>query len=756
MNLQLRWFHQFQFAGYYAAKEKGFYKDAGLEVNIIEGGTDTDVMNEVISNKAEYGVQTPSIIVDRMSGSPVVVLAAIFQHSPVALIVNRANEIDAPSQLIDKAIMLGEKNVEIRAMLRNERVLDKVTIKEFTGNYKDLLQNKIDGASGYITDISYFQDQNINTFSYIRPITYGIDFYGDCLFTSENEIEDHPDRVLAFREASIKGWKYALENPEEIISLIISKYKPNASRENLFYEYQQIDKLMFHELVEIGHINPGRWKHIADTFAKLGMIKQNYDLDGLIYTDYYKEDYRVIKGVLISAVIVLGILLLILGRNYHLRRKIEITKKKKYEKDLKESEARYRDIIEFSADGILVGSNEGYLTDANEVACELFGFSREEMIGKHISEMPFTEGSLKNTSLRFDLLKQGQIVTKERTISRSDNSEIIIEMKSKMMKDGTYQSSYRDITDKKRAEETLRLSEEKYRLIFENSPIGLLSFDENGVILTCNDKFVAIIGSSREKLTGLNMINLPDKNIVEAVKKTMSGENGYYEGLYSSTTADKVTPVRIIFTPMKTISGQLKGGVGIIEDITDRKKAEDKLHYSNTILKTQQEVSVDGILVVDEKGRVTSFNQRFLKMWGIPDDLIESRSDELIINFVLDKLVKPEEFVNRLQYLYKHTEGKSFEEVILKDGFVFERYSAPMIDENKNYYGRVWFFRDISDRKQAENELTQHRDHLEELIKERTRDLEEKTIDLERVNKLFMDREQRIIELRNELERYKK
>jgi ABC-type nitrate/sulfonate/bicarbonate transport system substrate-binding protein len=223
VNLQLRWFHQFQFAGYYAAKEKGFYKDAGLEVNIIEGGTDTDVMNEVISNKAEYGVQTPSIIVDRMSGSPVVVLAAIFQHSPVALIVNRANEIDAPSQLIDKAIMLGEKNVEIRAMLRNERVLDKVTIKEFTGNYKDLLQNKIDGASGYITDISYFQDQNINTFSYIRPITYGIDFYGDCLFTSENEIEDHPDRVLAFREASIKGWKYALENPEYIIILIISK-----------------------------------------------------------------------------------------------------------------------------------------------------------------------------------------------------------------------------------------------------------------------------------------------------------------------------------------------------------------------------------------------------------------------------------------------------------------------------------------------------------------------------------------------------
>ncbi|MGD9707525.1 MAG: ABC transporter substrate-binding protein, partial [Candidatus Delongbacteria bacterium] len=88
VNLQLRWFHQFQFAGYYAAKELGYYDEAGMDVNIIEGGLDTDVMKEVVSGKAEYGVQTPSIVVDRSEGNPVVVLAAIFQHSPVALIVN--------------------------------------------------------------------------------------------------------------------------------------------------------------------------------------------------------------------------------------------------------------------------------------------------------------------------------------------------------------------------------------------------------------------------------------------------------------------------------------------------------------------------------------------------------------------------------------------------------------------------------------------------------------------------------------------
>ena len=189
VNLQLRWFHQFQFAGYYAAKEMGYYDEAGFDVNIIESGVDTDVMKEVVSGRAEYGVQTPSIIVDRSEGNPVVVLAAIFQHSPVALIVNSKSGIENPSHLAGRKIMLGEKNVEIRAMLISEGVLDKINIIPFTGKYDELLEGIVDGVSGYITDISYVDNQEEGVFSYIRPMTYGIDFYGDCLFTTEKEIK---------------------------------------------------------------------------------------------------------------------------------------------------------------------------------------------------------------------------------------------------------------------------------------------------------------------------------------------------------------------------------------------------------------------------------------------------------------------------------------------------------------------------------------------------------------------------------------
>jgi len=138
-----------------------------------------------------------------------------------------------------------------------------------------------------------------------------------------------------------------------------------------------------------------------------------------------------------------------------------------------------------------------------------------------------------------------------------------------------------------------------------------------------------------------------------------------------------------------------------------RERAEEELVFNNIILRTQQESSIDGILVVDENGKILSFNQRLVELWGIPPDVIESRSDKRALQSVTDKLADPEGFIHKVKLLYESRHETSRDEIFLKDGRSFDRYSAPMLGAHGKYYGRVWYFRDITERKRVEEDLKQ-------------------------------------------------
>ena len=158
-------------------------------------------------------------------------------------------------------------------------------------------------------------------------------------------------------------------------------------------------------------------------------------------------------------------------------------------------------------------------------------------------------------------------------------------------------------------------------------------------------------------------------------------------------------------------------------DITDRKLADERLQKSISLLRATLESTADGILVVNREGEIEGFNKQFTSMWRIPEAFMASGEDERIIQFVLDQLKDPEAFLKKIRELYDHEHEESYDVLEFLDDRVFERYSKPQRVGEKAV-GRVWSFRDITERKRSEDALKGHREHLAELVGERTAELE--------------------------------
>lgn len=295
VQLQLRWHHQFQFAGYYAALEKGFYEKAGLDVKILAGSPEKAPVRAVLDGAAQYGVTNSEVLYERLHGAQLVALASIFQHSPSVLLARK--EVMSPSDLIGKKVMmLDRKDTDLLAMLSNEGVdIKNVQIVPSSFDVQDLVDGRVDAFNAYLTNEAYFLKWQNFPFSVINPRNYGVDFYSDILFTTEKELREHPQRVKAFRQATIEGWTYALEHPDEIIELLINKYYVEKSRRHLQYEADAVRPLVVPDLIEIGHMNPARWQNMADTFVKAGMVDKK-TVNERLRNFVYDSDIKLDKG----------------------------------------------------------------------------------------------------------------------------------------------------------------------------------------------------------------------------------------------------------------------------------------------------------------------------------------------------------------------------------------------------------------------------------------------------------------------------
>ena len=284
VSMQLKWKHQFQFAGYYAALEQGYYRDAGLDVTIREGGPGIDVAEAVSGGKADFGVCSASVLREWGAGRRLVVLAAIFQHSPVIILVARRADITSVSDVRGRKLMDSPGSDEIAAMLKREGVdYEALPRVDHNGDPRDLLSGQADAMVAYSTNEPFVLEQLGAAFRSFSPSASGIDFYGDNLCTSEASAKSHPDRAAAFRAASIKGWAYALAHQETTVDLIRRSYSKEKSREALLFEARHTEMLVGQDPSQIGEQDPVRWQRIAGTYRKLGVQIDDRLPEGMIW-----------------------------------------------------------------------------------------------------------------------------------------------------------------------------------------------------------------------------------------------------------------------------------------------------------------------------------------------------------------------------------------------------------------------------------------------------------------------------------------
>ncbi len=288
VTLQLAWFDQFQYAGYYIAKEKGFYKELGLDVEIVPFSFDKNIIKDVNDGKIDFAVGRENLILEKQKYPNIVALAAIFQASPLILISKKDSKIEKIEDFANKRIMTTRDDAE-EASLKAMLVSRKVDIKTLnfiphSHNIKDLINSKTDLISAYTSKAPFFLNKyNIkyNTFS---PKDYGFDMYSDFLYTNSQLIATDPNVAILFKNASMKGWEYAYSNISEATELILNKYNTqNLTKEELIFEANELKKLSYYETKKLGEISYEKLKRIYDLYNVLGLVEKPIDVSEFIF-----------------------------------------------------------------------------------------------------------------------------------------------------------------------------------------------------------------------------------------------------------------------------------------------------------------------------------------------------------------------------------------------------------------------------------------------------------------------------------------
>ena len=426
--------------------------------------------------------------------------------------------------------------------------------------------------NAYITNEPYVLKKQGIAYNIIDPLSYSIDFYSDILFTSEEEVREHPKRVAAMLRATLKGWRYAMEHPEEIIELLKTKYKVSKSREHLRFEAEEMRKLIIPNLIRIGHMNPERWKHMANIFINAGLVPNDDHLNGFIYDSNSKRVPDWVLPVLFIALLAVLLTTSVIFYLHRFNRRMAFA-----QHTLQQSEERFKALSEATYGGLLI-HDQGQILDCNNGLSKLTGYSYEKLIGMSAYDLIAPE----YLGIVLDNVEKRYGDSYEAVGVRSDGSKYPVAIKGKNI---TYKghdarvSELIDITEHKKIEDQLKLAAS----VFTHAREGIMITDTSGAIVDVNDTFTCITGYSREEVIGRNprflnsgrqsrqFYNTMRTSLLE--KKQWSGE------LWNKRKNGELFAELLTISAVVDVNGNIQNYVALFSDITPMKQHQQQLEH---------------------------------------------------------------------------------------------------------------------------------------------------------------------------------
>jgi diguanylate cyclase (GGDEF)-like protein/PAS domain S-box-containing protein len=385
----------------------------------------------------------------------------------------------------------------------------------------------------------------------------------------------------------------------------------------------------------------------------------------------------------------------------------------------------------------------GRIIYCNPAFLDLAGFTLSELIGQEWFDNFVPEDAREEGRTSFNAFLQGsQNESRRRNPILNRQGEVrLLEWSNVLLHDtaglivGTLGFG-EDITEHFLAVEAQRAGEATKRSVFDGLTAHIALMDSNGVVVEVNNAWrnyeVQAAPFCHEILPGENYLQcctmrVSDVECEESVVEFIAGLQQVFNGTHDEFVHEfsvlrpggphwflgRVTRIcRTDEVERVPYSRAAERIVVTFENVTERKVAEERLRQTNAILEATQEAAEEGIFLVDDRGLVVRFNRRFTELWGIAPEKVDALRDEhQLLSFVLDSLMDADEFIEKIGFLYDNPSESTRDEIYLKDGRVFDRYSAPAISPNGQYYGRVWSFSDITERKASEARLAHQAFH---------------------------------------------